>query len=108
MVSAPALYPVSVSARRAVFRHTNCVGCRNESGLCWQPRTAMPDGRNVHIPKHVCARVLDGETILLNLNTGAYFKLNETGTQIWSLLAQGRALADIRQELRAQFDAQPD
>jgi len=67
----------------------------------------MPGARSPQIPEHVLTRVLDGEAVLLNIDTGIYFSLNRTGTQIWSLLQEGRTVEDVRREIHERFDAEP-
>jgi len=53
----------------------------------------------------VVARVVAGETVLLNLATGTYFGLNEVGGRIWHLLdTEGATLAEIATKLQAEFD----
>lgn len=36
--------------------------------------------------QHVAAKVMDGEAILINLGTGAYYSIGSTGGFIWSLI----------------------
>src|SRR3954469_9359121 len=40
-------------------------------------------------PRRVVHETIDGETILIHLNTGAYFSLSGCGPEIWSLLVDG-------------------
>ena len=42
----------------------------------------------INIPEDVLFRDLDGEAIVLNLVSGKYFGLDETGTRMWALLAE--------------------
>ncbi len=42
----------------------------------------------VHISDDVVYRELSGESVLLNLNSGVYFGLDEVGTRMWYLLAE--------------------
>ncbi len=37
----------------------------------------------------VIAEVIDGEAIIVNLDSGAYYSLRDSGCAIWNLLAQG-------------------
>jgi hypothetical protein len=43
---------------------------------------------HVRIPSHVVHRSFEQETVLLNLHTGAYHGLNETGGRMLTLLAE--------------------
>ncbi|MCC6180116.1 MAG: PqqD family protein [Chloroflexi bacterium] len=46
----------------------------------------------------------NGEQVLLNLATMRYYTLNQTGTQIWQLLADGLSVADVSHRLQAAYD----
>jgi hypothetical protein len=40
----------------------------------------------IEVPSYVADQVVDGEAVLLNLQTGVYFGLNASGTRAWSIL----------------------
>jgi len=40
-----------------------------------------------------------GEAIVIDLNTGSYFSLNETGTWLWEHLDGQRSVAELAREL---------
>jgi len=61
--------------------------------------------RSVSVPEEVVFRQLDGETVLLNLETGFYFGLDEIGTRIWQLLAQHGRLSDVCKILETEYEA---
>lgn len=42
----------------------------------------------ISIPKDVVFRDVDGEAVILNLETGQYYGLDEVGTRMWDLLAE--------------------
>ena len=46
----------------------------------------------------------DDETVLLNVETRHYYSLNETGTRIWQLLAEGESLDEIAASLTNEYD----
>ena len=48
---------------------------------------------------HVLVRELEGEAVLLDLDTGRYFGLNATGARIWALLDGERDLEQLLDEL---------
>lgn len=58
--------------------------------------------------EHVTWKALEGESVLLNLETGVYFTLNETGTAAWELFDRATSLAAISEALYAQFDVLPE
>lgn len=53
---------------------------------------------------HVTWRSLEGESVLLDLETGVYFTLNETGTAAWELFDGTTSLAEIGEILCRRFD----
>jgi coenzyme PQQ synthesis protein D (PqqD) len=66
---------------------------------------ALRADARVRIPDDVLFRELDGESVLLNLESGIYFGLDDVGTRIWQLLAEGRPIHDVRAQLAEEFDA---
>lgn len=47
---------------------------------------------------------LSGETVLLELSRGVYYGLDEIGTRIWNLLAEGRSLEGTVDVLVEEYD----
>ena len=47
---------------------------------------------------------LGGEEVLLSLDTGVYYGLNEVGAQIWSLLREPQTPVDICDHLEPEYD----
>jgi len=58
----------------------------------------------VRISDDVVYRELSGESVLLNLNSGVYFGLDEIGTRIWYLLAEHGDSEKIIPMLIAEYD----
>lgn len=52
-------------------------------------------------------REMDGESVLLNLETGMYFGLDEVGTRVWRLAADHGSLWAVRERLVEEYDADP-
>ena len=59
-------------------------------------------------PKHILVRLLDQESVLLNLETERYFGLDETGTRMWQLLTTSPDIDAAYRELLAEYDVQPE
>ncbi|PYO44917.1 MAG: PqqD family protein [Gemmatimonadetes bacterium] len=59
------------------------------------------------IPDHVLAAHLQGEAVLLDLETKRYYRLNETAAHIWKGLEQSLAPDQITDILVAEFDVDP-
>lgn len=52
---------------------------------------------------------LDGEAVLLDLETSRYFKLNRVGAYIWAALGGGGAsVGEVRRSVMERFDVDPD
>jgi len=56
----------------------------------------------------VVFRDLDGEAVILDLESGTYFGLNEAGTRVWQLVGEGRSEAEIVGALTSEYDATRD
>ncbi|MFI5347956.1 MAG: PqqD family protein [Elusimicrobiota bacterium] len=52
---------------------------------------------------HVSWRRVDGEVVILDLTTSAYFSLNEAGAMIWELLGEEDALDEIHDSVCGKF-----
>ena len=59
-------------------------------------------------PAHVLMRILDRESVLLNLETERYFGLDETATRMWQLVAASQDIEAAYQELLAEYDVEPE
>ncbi|HEY9515175.1 MAG TPA: PqqD family protein [Gemmatimonadaceae bacterium] len=57
---------------------------------------------------HVVSVVQDTDTALLDVRSERYFTLNEVGTRIWELLAEGTEVAVIAELLAEEYDAPID
>lgn len=49
-------------------------------------------------------RELDGEAVILNLETETYYGLNETATRMWALLSEGPRIEAVISQLHSEFD----
>ncbi len=49
---------------------------------------------------------LDGETVLMSLQRAAYFGLESTGQHIWNLIAQPTRVADLCEQLVADYEVE--
>ncbi len=65
----------------------------------------MTLSRTATIPAHVLARELEGEIVILDLESGTYFGLDPVGARIWQLLAERRSLGDVCEAILKEFDA---
>ena len=58
--------------------------------------------------QNIIARKLKGETVLLNMDNGDYFTLNEMGTRIYDLICRGIDIEDITDTLLEEYDVGRD
>lgn len=54
---------------------------------------------------HVIADIIDGELIILNMETGKYFSIKGSGTVIWQLLAGGYEEQEAAETLTQHYKA---
>lgn len=58
----------------------------------------------VTIPEELVYQELDGEMVLLNMQSGQYFGIDEIGSKIWALLEEKVMPVDIVQRLVAEYE----
>lgn len=54
--------------------------------------------------QQVAAKVMDGEAILINLSTGAYYSMSTTGGFIWSLIERRISIDNIITAVTNQYE----
>ena len=64
-------------------------------------------GTHLVVPSDVLATELDGGVVLLKLDTGAYFRLNEVGARMWEMLGNGRSVEAAYQAMMSEYQAEP-
>ena len=64
--------------------------------------------QRVVVPPHVLVRQLDGESVLLNLETEIYYGLDATGTRMWELLTSSPSLETACGILAHEFEVDPE
>lgn len=62
----------------------------------------------VSIPEDLLFRELEGEAVLLDLDSGEYFGLDEMGTEMWLTLTRHDTLDDGYRDLLARYDVAPE
>lgn len=58
----------------------------------------------VMIPPQVMARQVGDETVILDLASGTYFGLDPVGARIWTLLGEGKTLAQVCDAMQEEFE----
>ena len=59
----------------------------------------------VRIPDAILFRELNGEAVLLNLESGTYFGLDAVGTRIWQLCEAYSSIEAVWDVMQGEFDA---
>ncbi len=60
------------------------------------------------VPKDVLVRELEGESVILNLQSEAYFGLDEVGTSMWVALVNHESVESAYQSLLNEYDVEPE
>ncbi len=53
------------------------------------------------------AEELNGELVLVHVDTGMYYTLNEVGSRVWALCDGSQTIAQVIARLCEEFDAPP-
>ena len=62
----------------------------------------------VLVPDGVLIRELEGESVILNLNSESYFGLDDVGTRMWSALTNSPSIQAAYDNLLAEYDVEPE
>jgi Coenzyme PQQ synthesis protein D (PqqD) len=62
----------------------------------------------VVVPSYVLIRHLNGESVLLNLETEKYFGLDGTGTRMWEIATRALSVEAAYEKLSEEFDVEPE
>ena len=62
---------------------------------------------SVEISDDAIFREMDGEAVVLNLESGTYFGLDPVGTRVWQLLETHPSLRDVFERMQQEFDVEP-
>lgn len=50
---------------------------------------------------------LDGRVVLLSIENGEYYNMNEVGTRVWELLERPHTVSALIEALLAEFEVEP-
>jgi len=62
----------------------------------------------ISVPESVLVRDLDGESVVLNLQSEKYFGLDEVGTRMWAVLTTTDCIQGAYDTLLAEYEVDPD
>jgi hypothetical protein len=69
-----------------------------------EDRAPATPGRRYAVSESVLFRELQGEAVLLEIESGVYFGLNEIGSRIWNLLVAHGDLERVLTDLLDEYD----
>jgi hypothetical protein len=55
----------------------------------------------------IVSKIMDGEAVPINLQTGVYYSLRDAGAVVWHALCGHRTRSEILQAIAAHFDEKP-
>jgi hypothetical protein len=62
----------------------------------------------IEIEENVLFRELNGEAVILNVETGNYFGLDHVGTRAWTLIREHKALSKVVGLMEAEYEVSRD
>jgi ornithine carbamoyltransferase len=68
----------------------------------------MDFSQKVVFPDTVFAQEVDGEMVLLDMNTENYFGLDSVASDIWKLLQEGKTIEETYETLQEIYEVDPD
>ena len=57
---------------------------------------------------HVISADLDGEAVMLNLQSGVYYGLDGVGFKVWGLIQEGKTFEEITHAVVEEYEVEPD
>jgi hypothetical protein len=67
----------------------------------------MSAGTRLRISDGVVVRDLDGESVILDMDSGIYFGLDRIGTRVWQLIEQHGTLEEVVRIMQNEYDVDP-
>lgn len=64
--------------------------------------------QSVSVPDTVLMRELDGESVILDLDSENYYGLDDVGTRIWQVLSSSATIGEAYETLLREYDVEPE
>ena len=64
--------------------------------------------KKVEFSDSVFAQKVDGEMVLLDMESENYFGLDSVGSAIWSAIEEKKVLKDVYEKLLQEYDVEPE
>jgi hypothetical protein len=62
----------------------------------------------VVVAKEQISSNLDGEEVILNIQSGVYYGLNPVGASIWNLIQQPKTVSEIQDAILSKYEVEPE
>src|SRR5438093_418349 len=98
------MQPRTITAQNSIGRAYN--SGRDQPARVGGTMIAPDDSIAIH--ETAVFRELDGEVIVLNLETGDYFGLDEVGARFWSLLGQHPSVRQVVDIMSGEYNVARD
>jgi hypothetical protein len=67
-----------------------------------RPGGAVTEG-SFRVPEHVSAREVEGELVILDLESGTFHVARGLGPRVWEMLAEGRSTEHVVREVAGRY-----
>ena len=74
---------------------------------CSQP-VITHRGKSIELSDRTVHRKLDNETVLLNLDNGQYYSINELGTRVWNAIPEDQSTEELVDTLLQEYEVSPE
>ena len=64
--------------------------------------------QHVSVPSNVMFRELEGESVILDLDSESYFGLDPVGTRMWQLVTEANSIQSAYDALVTEYDVAPE
>lgn len=68
----------------------------------------IPFTKRISVPSDVLVQEVEGEAVLLNVNSGRYFGLDEVGNRMWVALTTSDTIQAGYETLLAEYEVEED
>lgn len=71
------------------------------------PTMKPTQSTRVTVPAHVLLQELEGEAVILSLQSDGYYSLDDVGTRMWNVVTTAPSIAAARDALLEEYEVDP-
>jgi len=68
----------------------------------------LTDSTMVVAVEGTLSTTLDGESLILHVDSGQYFGFNDVGTEIWQSLEEPQSIAELTEQIVSEYNVSKD